>query len=591
MGRFSVGSVMLCAVLGVASVVFASGGSDPLATFPDPNRVAENTNPYELARSIIAAEAAAARRMGTLTLFPVVSPAANANTGQSPGTSPSASPTPVPSPVVLRTALELFGPRTFNPAFARDPASRLIRHLTQAPLVRPSSSAAVGYVPVLAEAWTLSKDAKSLEVKLRAGLRWSDGTPLTSSDWVDAATMVYDEPSSFSLRIGESFVWTAKDERTIVLSASEARPLSVFLQTCERYPLPVARYRKWQKMEAPGSLGVAERTAAEASRFMFFDAKPLDLVASGPWKVVDYAGGSRLRLVPNDYFDRANLLSQSWPQGIALDFALIATARDAVDLLEKAQTDVFGASADSLWDLVQAKESNLQRVLGEASNLTLSLAFNTRDGSPFADKEFRAKVRAGIDRDELAVKILAQSAFPAYGLWADLSVKNEAALMSAGRVPSRPAIVSAAPVSVESAASMQQQPSGFNLLYEAGNASREAVARNIAEKLAQKGLKVEPKPLPFDEIVARMAFGGEWEAALISVDESKSPAELSRIWPELLQNGATIPDMFLTVFREQNLVPLVRFRDLALSRTGSGLDPATTAWLINRFQVAKRESM
>ena len=41
-----------------------------------------------------------------------------------------------------------------------------------------------GFLPNLAEWWRLSEDGRTVTVKLRAGIRWSDGEPLTSDDFV-----------------------------------------------------------------------------------------------------------------------------------------------------------------------------------------------------------------------------------------------------------------------------------------------------------------------------------------------------------------------------------------------------------------------
>jgi len=40
------------------------------------------------------------------------------------------------------------------------------------------------FLPNLAESWTLSPDGRTITLKLRAGIKWSDGTPLTSDDFL-----------------------------------------------------------------------------------------------------------------------------------------------------------------------------------------------------------------------------------------------------------------------------------------------------------------------------------------------------------------------------------------------------------------------
>ncbi|MBL8222561.1 MAG: hypothetical protein JNL62_25200, partial [Bryobacterales bacterium] len=74
-------------------------------------------------------------------------------------------------------------PKSFHPVFAVDEPSRAVIGLLFAPLVRihPQTHAAEG---VLAERWQMSRDGRAIEVTLRRGLRFSDGTPLTADDVV-----------------------------------------------------------------------------------------------------------------------------------------------------------------------------------------------------------------------------------------------------------------------------------------------------------------------------------------------------------------------------------------------------------------------
>src|SRR5438552_10511497 len=74
-------------------------------------------------------------------------------------------------------------PKTFNPLFAVDGASDSIVRLLYGSLVN------VNWVtqepsPGLAESWSVEPDQKTWTFKLRQGVRWSDGKPLTADDVV-----------------------------------------------------------------------------------------------------------------------------------------------------------------------------------------------------------------------------------------------------------------------------------------------------------------------------------------------------------------------------------------------------------------------
>ncbi|MEI9864197.1 MAG: ABC transporter substrate-binding protein [Limisphaerales bacterium] len=76
---------------------------------------------------------------------------------------------------------ELGDPKTFNPITANEMSSRDVYRLLFETLLNfdvPSQE----MKPGLAESWTNSPDGKTWTFKLRKGLCWSDGVPLTVDD-------------------------------------------------------------------------------------------------------------------------------------------------------------------------------------------------------------------------------------------------------------------------------------------------------------------------------------------------------------------------------------------------------------------------
>ena len=74
-----------------------------------------------------------------------------------------------------------FDPATLDPAKVDDQASETVRYLTGGVLVRLNRST-LSLEPALAESWALSPDGRLVTFHLRKGLRFSDGSPLTSND-------------------------------------------------------------------------------------------------------------------------------------------------------------------------------------------------------------------------------------------------------------------------------------------------------------------------------------------------------------------------------------------------------------------------
>lgn len=88
----------------------------------------------------------------------------------------------------------------------------------------------------MAKSVSYSDDLKTLTLKLRDGLKWSDGTPLTAEDVVYSFMLTKDAPA-----FDQKGIWsaknlqtiTAKDATTVVFALNEAD--STFAWNLERY--------------------------------------------------------------------------------------------------------------------------------------------------------------------------------------------------------------------------------------------------------------------------------------------------------------------------------------------------------------------
>src|SRR4051794_1590237 len=138
---------------------------------------------------------------------------------------------PLPSPPLVakceagqfggRLVLALpVGPRSFNPLVAIDSASDSIVRLLYGSLMSLDwTTQEAG--PGLAESWSVAPDEKTWTFKLRQGLHWSDGRPLTADDvvftWNDV--MYNPEINRFTYEVfrigGKSFEVSRVDDLTV----------------------------------------------------------------------------------------------------------------------------------------------------------------------------------------------------------------------------------------------------------------------------------------------------------------------------------------------------------------------------------------
>src|ERR1041384_2171797 len=84
-------------------------------------------------------------------------------------------------------------PKTFNYLLANNEPSLLTAFFLLNSRLVEFDHSTQAYVPGLAEAWTTGADRRSVDIRLRDGLKFSDGQPLTSSDVAFTLEAIYDE--------------------------------------------------------------------------------------------------------------------------------------------------------------------------------------------------------------------------------------------------------------------------------------------------------------------------------------------------------------------------------------------------------------
>lgn len=141
-------------------------------------------------------------------------------------------------------------PRFVNPLLALSDADRDLTALTYAGLMGYGKDG--GLIPVLAESYEVSEDAKTYTFRLREGARFSDGTPVTAEDVVFTVEKAQD-PGLLSPRLAD---WAgiraeAADARTVVFTLP--KEYAPFLEDATLGILPSHVWREVANEEFPFS--------------------------------------------------------------------------------------------------------------------------------------------------------------------------------------------------------------------------------------------------------------------------------------------------------------------------------------------------
>lgn len=406
-----------------------------------------------------------------------------------------------------------YDPKTLDPAKVDDEASELVRYLTGGVLLRLNRSTQT-MEPALAEAWTISPDGRLVTLRLRPGLRFSDGSPLSSADV--AATLRRVLNPATGAPVAEEFLAPAK----------------VQIETPD--PLTVRVH-------------LAERVVSIASVFDEIAIEPANhpsegRVTAGPFFVSEYRRGESLRLTRNPYYFKHDAKGNALPylSSVHLD---ILTNRETEELR-------FARGEYALLDKVPAdgSEALSRRLPGSVHDLGASLNteqmwFNQAPSSPlpgyekawFTNRAFRNAVSQAIHRTDLARIAYNGHATPANGFISPANtVWYNHALPPANANPS-------AAMQLLAQAGFHKQgsvlldhdghPVKFSILTNAGNRSRERMATLIQQDLAALGMQVNVVTLDFPALIERLMHTQDYEAALLGLsDVQPDPSSVMNVW-------------------------------------------------------------
>ncbi|WP_256760401.1 ABC transporter substrate-binding protein [Cohnella sp. WQ 127256] len=263
-------------------------------------------------------------------------------------------------------------PLTFNPIYAGDSISLTIGNALFAPLISVNNGEKRF---VLAESLTPSDDLKTFTLKLREGLVWHDGQPLTADDVVFTFNSLLDEKQHSYFR--SSFVFEGTpiqvskiDDRTVqfVLPEASAAFESALVQI---YPIPKHIFE-----------GEVDLEKSEKNN---------NPVGSGPFKFKEYRSGEYVSLERSDtYFaDKAKLDTITYRVAKDSNSSVLALQNGELNLLR-----IEPQNYNSV------KESGKSEVIMFPSGGVTTMVFNMNIES-MKKKEVRQAIVHAIDKEEL----------------------------------------------------------------------------------------------------------------------------------------------------------------------------------------------
>ena len=259
-------------------------------------------------------------------------------------------------------------------------------------------------VPGAAESWTVSSDGLIYTFKLRAGLVWSDGVPLTADDTVFAlrrlvtpATLSPNAFLAFKIKNAPEIQAGKLSPDQLGVRAPDARTVEITLAAPNPNWLNVIA----EPMFAPLPRHIIDKRKDDWS-------KPGIMVSSGAYTLSEWRSGDHVRLAKNPKFYDA--------KNIQIDEVYYHPTEDDAAALKRFRAGELDmnarfSSTELAWMKKNMPDAARVAVASWGTRIVVNMA-----NQKFADPRVRRALALAIDREAIVTNILRTDEMPAYGL-------------------------------------------------------------------------------------------------------------------------------------------------------------------------------
>jgi len=444
----------------------------------------------------------------------------------------------------LRKVSKGTSPKTLNPWISDDAtSSNIAGKLFEGLLVKDPDTDQV--VPHMASGFEIKQGGKQIIVKLRPGLKWTDGHAITADDVIYTwNTLLRDGVAVSSLRdillVDGKFPKVTKlDDLSLSFETEE-----VFAPFLDLIGIAIAPKHDILRFFEEHGAKTHEQKQKAFENYLNVFTKPEEIVSSGAFKLSKIKAGERIEFNKNpNYF----VINQELKRLPYVDKLVITLVEDESATIfkflakEAHMIDVSPANAATIKGLEQQYGFTLYD-MGPSSG-TNFVWFNMSANVPepqyswFNDINFRTAVSYAIDRENMVNNVyqgLGVALFTAepqkspyynqnlQGYARDLS-KAQALLAESGF----------AFKDTEFGKQLYDSDSNrveFELYTNAGSREREQMSSIVVSNLAELGIKVNFKPIEFNNLVSRIMAGKNYEAMMIGLTGGNEPHGGANVW-------------------------------------------------------------
>ncbi len=423
------------------------------------------------------------------------------------------------------------GPKTFNPFNCKDNISAQLTGVMYDGLL--TSDPITGQpIPKLAKSFSISNNGKDYLIKLRKGIKWTDGKPITADDvvftWNDIIFAGLGDTSTRDSIVIDGQLPTVRkiDNYTVVFSTP--KPFAPFIRMLST---PIAPKHIFMPATKKG--------AEYFDSFLSTNTPPKDFVTSGAFKLKEYVPAQRVVFERNPNYYEINKKDQKLPYLDKLIYLIVGDLNNEVLKFEAKELDVItlqGSKVERYKSLEPHSDFKLYNLGPTTGTMYLSMNLNNRKNDKgqfyvdpikqkwFQDLNFRKAVDYAIDRKSMVFNIangIGAPLFTAESLNSiylnkklkpydkDINKSKELLKKSGFYTDKKGRLFDKYGHRVE-----------FNLYTNAGNTEREAIGVMVKQDLEDLGMKVNFKPIEFNSLVNKLVSTFDWDMVIMGLTGS-----------------------------------------------------------------------
>lgn len=423
------------------------------------------------------------------------------------------------------------GPKTFNPFNCKDNISALMSGVMYDGLL--SSDPMTGQpTPKLAKSFSISSDGTTYTIKLRHGIKWSDGKSITADDvvftWNDIIFAGLGDTSTRDSIVIDNKLPTVRKIDNYTVEFITPKPFAPFVRMLST---PIAPKHIFMPAVKKGN--------TYFDSFLSTNTKPKDFVVSGAFKLKEYVPAQRVVFERNPNYYEINTKQQKLPYLDKLVYLIVGDLNNEVLKFEAKELDVIslqGSKVARYKSLEPHSDFKLYNLGPDTGTMYLSMNLNNRKDNKgkyyvntdkqtwFQDLNFRTAVDYAIDRKNMVLNI-------ANGIGAPLFTPESlnSIYLNKNLKPYDKNLDKSKELLKKSGFYLDKKGKlfdkhghrvEFDLYTNAGNTEREAIGVMVKQDLEDLGMKVNFKPIEFNSLVNKLVSTYDWDMVIMGLTGS-----------------------------------------------------------------------